>query len=317
MRLLLFQLAAALVHSGRAPETIRSLGDLAEPEVLKLALTFFWSRNGKRKTGHLHNFVLAAIKIAKHWVKLPPDKIAALQAIRRQVDPKSEGMTQRNRARLRQFDDPENLRRLLDLPEAILRELRRSGLLSYSGALRLQSGLAIGILLAAPIKARNLAGLHLARHVIRTRPGGVRHIVIPAEEVKNRTALAFEVSDVLGELMDAYLARGRPVLGGDPNGYLFPAPKGGAKTPASVAAQIKRTIEQEIGVDLNAHAFRHLAAMIFLREHPGEYETTRLILGHKSLGTTVRSYCGLEQADALRRYDALIDRHRKKPETVS
>ena len=57
--------------------------------------------------------------------------------------------------------------------------------------------------------------------------------------------------------------------------------------------------------------------MIFLREHPGEYETTRLILGHKSLSTTVRSYCGLEQADALRRYDALINRHRKKPEAVA
>ena len=228
----LFQLAAALVHSGRAPETIRSLGDLVEPEALKTALTFFWSRNGKRKTGHLHNFALAAIKIAKHWVKLPPDRIAALQAIRRQVDPKSEGMTQRNRARLRQFDDPENLRRLIGLPEAILRALPPSGPLRYADAIRLQSGLAIEILLAAPIRARNLAGLHLARHVIRVRPGGVRHIVIPAEEVKNRTALAFEVSDVLGELMDAYLARGRPVLAGDPNGFLFPARKGGAKTPA-------------------------------------------------------------------------------------
>ncbi len=317
VRLQIFELAAALVHSGRAPETIRSLADLAEPEALKTALTFFWSRNGKRKTGHLRNFALGAIKIAKYWVKLPPDKIAALQAIRRQVEPKSEGMTQRNRARLRQFDDPENLRRLIDLPEAILRALPPTGPLSYAGAIRLQSGLAIGILLAAPIRARNLAALHLARHVIPTRPGGVRHIVIPAEGVKNRTALAFEVSDVLGELTDAYLARGRPVLASDPDGFLFPKRNGGAKAPAWLAAQIKRTIKQETGVDLNVHAFRHLAAMLFLREHPGEYETTRLILGHKSLTTTVRSYCGLEQADALRRFDALIDRHRKKPETVS
>jgi integrase len=316
VRLKLFELAAALVHSGRAPETIRSLADLVEPEALKTALTFFWSRNGKRKTGHLHNFALAAIKIAKYWVKLSPDKIA-LQAIRRQVDPKSEGMTQRNRARLRQFDDPENLRRLLDLPEAILRALPRSGPLNSFDAIRLQSGLAIEILLAAPIRARNLATLHLARHVIPTRPGGVRHIVIPAEEVKNRTALAFEVSDVLGELMDAYLARGRPLLAGEPDGFLFPGRNGGAKGPVWLATQIKRTIKQETGVDLNVHAFRHLAAMLFLREHPGEYETTRLILGHKSLSTTVRSYCGLEQADALRRFDALIDRHRKKPETVS
>ena len=52
--------------------------------------------------------------------------------------------------------------------------------------------------------------------------------------------------------------------------------------------------------------------MLFLAAHPGEYETVRLLLGHKDLNTTVKAYCGLEQADALRRYDALIDRYRKK-----
>ena len=36
----------------------------------------------------------------------------------------------------------------------------------------------------------------------------------------------------------------------------------------------------------------------------------RLLLGHKSLVTTVRSYCGLEQSDAMRRYDAVLDRYR-------
>jgi integrase len=163
---------------------------------------------------------------------------------------------------------------------------------------------------------RNLASLRLGRHVIQTRPGGARHIVVPADEVKNRTPLAFEVSDALGEVMDAYLARCRPLLAGDPDGFLFPARKGGAKTPAQLAAQIKRTIRQETGIDLNAHAFRHLAALLFLREHPSEYETTRLILGHKTLSTTVKAYCGPEQADALRRYDALMGRLRKEPETV-
>jgi hypothetical protein len=81
-RLRHFEIAAALVHSGRRPETIRSLADLVEPEALKTALTFFWSRNGKRKTGQVHNFALEAIKIAKYWVKLPPEKIAALKAAR-------------------------------------------------------------------------------------------------------------------------------------------------------------------------------------------------------------------------------------------
>lgn len=175
--------------------------------------------------------------------------------------------------------------------------------------------LAIAILLVAPMRVKNLAALHVGRHVVRTRPGGARHIVIPAEEVKNRMALAFEVSHGLGEVMDVYLARCRPRLAKDREGYLFPSPGGGAKSAKGLAEQIKQAIAKETGIDLNAHAFRHLAAMLFLREHPGEYDTTRLILGHKSLSTTVKAYCGLEQADALRRLDALIDRHRKNAET--
>jgi integrase len=112
--------------------------------------------------------------------------------------------------------------------------------------------------------------------------------------------------------MDVYLERCRPLLAGDANGFLFPARKGGAKTPAQLAEQIKRTLRQETGIDLNAHAFRHLAAFLFLREFPGEYRTTQQLLGHKDANTTHKFYCGLEQADALRRYDALIDRYRKK-----
>jgi integrase len=309
VRLRLFQMAAALVHSGRAPETIRSLADLVAPEALKTVLTFFWSRNGNRKTGQIHNVALAAIKIAKWWVKAPQEQIEALRDIRRQVDPKNSGMTERNRARLRQFDDPENLRRLIRLPDEILRSLPRSRPPSFTEAIRAQSALAVGILLVAPMRVKNLAALH-ARHLVQTRPGGARHLVIPANEVKNRTDLVFEVSIGLGELLDVYLARCRPSLVENANGFLFPARNGGAKAPKHLAEQIQRAIAKETGVDLNAHAFRHLAAKLFLQEHPGEYETTRLILGHKDLNTTVRAYCGLEQADALRRLDALIDRHR-------
>jgi hypothetical protein len=117
VRFRLFGMAAALTRSGQCPDSIRSLADLVTPEALNTILTFFWSRNGNRKTGHIHNVALAAIKIAKWWVKASPEQIEALRRIRRQVDPQSFGMTERNRARLRQLDDPESLRRLLSLPQ--------------------------------------------------------------------------------------------------------------------------------------------------------------------------------------------------------
>jgi hypothetical protein len=247
--------------------------------------------------------VLSVLSIAK----APVEQILELQKIRREVDPKETGMTPRNRARLRQFDDPENLRRLVDLPQAIVRALPRQG----AAQLRPRG--------ARPVRTRNCHSDDRANadeepclapprptYVAQIRPGGVRHIVIPVEEVKNRTPLAFELSDTLGRVMDVYLARCRSLLSGDPERFLFPARKGGAKTPGQLAVQIRRVLRQETGIDLNAHAFRHLAALLFLREFPGEYETTRLLLGHENLNTTTQYYCGLEQADALRRFDALV-----------
>ena len=109
-------MAAALVSSGRDPQTIRSLADLAGPEAVKAALKDLWTRNGKRKTGQLQNFARTMVAIAKHWVKAPAEEIEALQAACRQVDTGPSGLTDSNRARLRQFDDPVNLERLLNIP---------------------------------------------------------------------------------------------------------------------------------------------------------------------------------------------------------
>jgi site-specific recombinase XerC len=78
-----------------------------------------------------------------------------------------------------------------------------------------------------------------------------------------------------------------------------------------LAEQIKCGIKKGIGLTVNAHLFRHVCAYLFLKAHPGDYETVRLLLGHTTLATTVRAYCGLERSDAVRRYDSLIDRYRR------
>lgn len=311
-RLQLLQLAAALVLSGWAPASIGRLADLVEPDAARAALNFIWQRNGRRKTGQLHRFALLMVKLAKHWVKAPIEHLEALRQLRKQVDPGNSGMTRRNRTRLRQFDDPVNVARLVNLPETIMRRLAAEELPTYSGAIRAQSALAIAIFLAAPPRVKNLAGLRLDRHFVRARPGhdATVHLVVPAHEVKNDAALEFEVPDNVRKLLDLYVTRFRPLLAIGPSTFLFPARQGGAKPPAQLAVQIKRTIMQEIGLELNVHLFRHLAAQLFLAAHPGEYETVRLLLGHKSLVTTVRTYCGLEQSDAMRRYDAVLDRYR-------
>ena len=62
---------------------------------------------------------------------------------------------------------------------------------------------------------------------------------------------------------------------------------------------------------MNVHLFRHLAGYLFLKAHPGEYEPVRQLLGHKSIQTTISFYVGLEEADAFRRYDLILDGYRQ------
>jgi integrase len=311
-RIRLLEIASALVLSGRNASSISSLADLVTEDAAKLALTFFWKRNGQRKTGQLHNFARLIFNIAKHWVKAGADHLEKLKVLRRQVDPGKGDMTERNRMRLRVFDDPVNVKRLVNLPESIKRSITRQSNSGYNCAVHAQSALAIAIELVAPMRAKNLAGLRLDRHLVRSRPGpsAVVHLVIQPGEVKNTNPLEFELPPDVVHLLKLYLEKFRPLLVTDGSSYLFPARHGGAKTPAQLAEQIKRTIKNATGLTVNAHLFRHLCAFLYLKAHPGDYETVRLLLGHKSLATTVRAYCGLERCDAVRRYDSLIGDYR-------
>lgn len=309
----LLEIASALVLTGRDISSIRSLADLVAVDAAKDALKFFWRRNGQRKSGQLHNFARLIISISNYWVKVPGGHLEALRKIRRDVDPGKGDMTERNRRRLRVFDDRENVERLVNLPERMMRSVARLREPGYNDAIRMQTAIAIAIELVAPLRAKNLAGPRLDRHLIRSRPGrgAVMHLVVPRGEVKNENPLEFELPLDVIRLLEVYLQKFRPLLVTDGSSYLFPARQGGAKTAAQLAEQIKRVIKIGTGLTVNVHLFRHVCAYLFLKAHPGEYETVRLLLGHSSLAVTVQAYCGLERDDAVRRYDNLIDNYRR------
>jgi integrase len=312
----LLEIASALVLSGADISSIRSLKDLVTVDAAKAALKFFWRRNGQRKSGQLHNFARLILSIARHWVKVSADQLEALRKVRREVDSGRGEMTERNRTRLRVFDDQANVRRLINLPESMMRSVARLSNPGYNDAVRAQTAVAIALQLVAPLRAKNLASLELGRHIIHSGPGrgAVVHLVIPVGEVKNKKPLEFRLGRDVVRLIELYLKKFRPPLVTDGSSYLFPARQGGHKTPAQLADQIQRAIKRGMGLTVNVHLFRHFCAKLFLKAHPGEYETVRLLLGHSSLAVTVRAYCGMERDDAVRRYDDLIDSYRRPQE---
>lgn len=317
LRLRIFQLGTALAEAGHDPKQFAGLRDLVDPAAAKVALSGQHRRNGGRKTGQLYNYAQTLIKIARHWVKLPEPELEQLRAIGRAIKPKATGMTDKNRSRLRQFDDPKAADQLLNLPFQVFSQLPTSGRLSVKDCLRAQSALIVGILaLAAPLRIKNVAALRLGVHILPLRLGAPLangcHIVLPASEVKNDRDLEYPVASTVAKLLDIYVTRCLPVLGATAEGFLFPNNLGGAKGEGSLGVQVRNFLKRETGLILNAHAFRHLTAKMYLEQFPGDYATVQILLGHKSLQTTLRAYVGLESSDAARRYDAMITSRLKK-----
>ncbi len=300
-------LASALVEAGHDPKSICSLADLVAPKTARTALTIIWKRLGQRKTGYLHNLALLLVNLGRHWVKVSSVDLERLRGLRRNLDPGKGGMTDSNRRKLLQFNDPANVAALLRLPGQLVAEAARRDRGGVAEAVAVQSALAIAIELAAPLRINTLVKLKLDQHIARSRPGprGVVHLVIPASDVKNRVPLELVLPPRVVEFLDLYCERFRPRLVTQPGSWLFPGCNG-HKSREAMSKQISQTIRKVTGLRMHTHLFRHLAGFLILGSHPGEFETVRLLLGHRSIETTIAVYCGMEQATAFRRYDEVI-----------
>ena len=67
-----------------------------------------------------------------------------------------------------------------------------------------------------------------------------------------------------------------------------------------------QTIRAEIGIKVYPHLLRHFAATLYLTENPEGIEVVRRVLGHRSADTTQRSYAGIHDEIAVRRFDELV-----------
>jgi integrase len=63
------------------------------------------------------------------------------------------------------------------------------------------------------------------------------------------------------------------------------------------------------GLRMTVHQFRHAAGALVLQQHPGNYELVRLLLGHRSVQTTINAYIGLENMQASEIYSEIVLQH--------
>jgi integrase len=284
-------------------------------DAFKEALRYLIDPAAGHGTAQPAALAVAMLGAARHWVRLPDDQLAVLRTLVRRVRRARQGLTEKNRAILRPLDNPARRADLLNFPQRVLDTVRRQGSGTRSEALRIQTAVAVEILLMTAIRRTNLATLTLDRHLRRTRSpaGDTVHIVLGGHEVKNGQELAFELPPASARLLDTYLREYRPRLTGPDNRSLFPGRDTGHKVPHRLSEQISAHVRRETGLTVTAHSFRHIAAKLTLLHNPTNYEATRQLLGHRNMTTTVTHYAGEERAAHVRRYDALVEELRARP----
>ena len=302
------RLASAAVRQGVPAETLRNLEDLVKKDTVTAIAKFYWNSPSHGGKSYQKGLLKRLDLVARHWVRVDDDHQTWLQQMIRRWQVPQTGLTEKNRAALRQFRNPVNVDLILRLPERLAGQARTTKRSPARNATLFQKALAIEILVMAPMRIGNLAALRLARHVVMPKGSqGPIHLVVSESEVKNNLPLEFELPSRSSTLLKEYLLDHRPHLVDDEdNAWLFPGVRGEHKWARTLSAQLKDIIDKETGLTLTAHQFRHLAAKLLLDRSPGAYETVRRLLGHKSLRTTTNFYTGMETLAATKQYDQVI-----------
>ena len=314
----LTSLAKKAVRLGTPIESLMSLSALLNPTLIGKVIDIEWEQAGpepKTTTIDLGKKVLAVARS----VGVDAAALEELGEIKATLEKhRTAGLTPKNMDLVRKILNGTVWTRVVNYPTQLTKEARACKDRSpMKAAVMAEVAVAVAIETVAPVRAANLATIRL--DVNLTRPGGLGSnylLVFPYYDVKNRVDLTFELDDYVTGLIDEYVQDYRPIVLRGANGdWLFPGTNGGSKDPHLFGIQITDRIQKATGLRITLHQFRHAAAAIYLKHHPGDYETVRRLLGHRNTRTTINFYCGLETIQASREFGKIIRDHlRLNPE---
>ena len=301
--------ASALLLQGLSAESLTSVAAILSLENYKLGLRWFYTRHGSKPSRTLHNLAANLKAIARHWLKVDEVTLKAMSKIVSKLKPPEQGMSDKNRDRMRPFDAEENVKAIANLPRTIRRHLERAKSANMRKTGLSTAAMATELLLMAPMRLGNLCGLHLDRHFLKV--GDKTHLVVPKEDVKNTVDLEYELPAETMEFLNWYVGTHRKA---EPeNRYLFADQGMGHKSLNTLRLQIMETVKTFTGLTVNPHLFRAIAGTIYLQAYPGAYEVVRQILGHRNIATTTKFYTGQEDRRARAHFIKTVLKLREQP----
>jgi integrase-like protein len=309
--------AKRAVGLGTPIESLSSLGKLLDPDVVEKILGSYWEQNGETPKTFTIDLACHLLAAARGTGCVSEEALARLDDLRATLElHRQSGLTDKNIALIRQVLTEGVWSRVVHLPAQLMAKARsRLDQAPVAAGVLAQIAVAIAILSVAPVRRSNLTNIRLDTNLIK--PGGPQSnywLVFPDYDVKNRVRLEFVLDDVLTALIDEYVHEFRPtMLRGRNEDWLFPGQRGGAKQSISFGTQIVNKIYKATGLRVTVHQFRHAAGALLLKKFPGNYELVRRVLGHRSIETTINSYCGLENIQASEIFGELVREQLNRP----
>jgi integrase len=311
----LISFAKKAVRLGIPIESLSSLSFLLAPKIVDRVLDAEWEQNGNEPKTSTIDLCKKLVAVARSAGCLTMEQLAELDDKRAALEQyRKDGLTPKNLKLIRQVLNSEVWARVINCPDDLMRRARSlRDQAPVKAAVTAQIAVAVAILTSAPVRATNLVSIRLGENLIKSGgPDSPYLLVFPHFDVKNRVDLEFEFDDFVTAVIDEYIHDYRPVLmRGRSEDWLFPGEGGGSKNSHLLGIQVTERIQKVTGLRITLHQYRHAAAAVYLKDHPGDYETVRRFLGHRNIRTTVNRYCGLETTQATRLLGDVVRKHRK------
>ncbi|MEX0407312.1 site-specific integrase [Aquibium sp. LZ166] len=303
-----------LVETGIDPSAIRKVADVTTPDAMKRIL----GRRHESSNGEAsyETFFLGQllVRLARDWVKAPPDEVAELKRLTKKLPRPTFMMTAKNQLLVDEFDDPKLLQRFVSTPDRIWNDMMCNSRRRQWRLAEAQASLGISILQNTAIRLGDLTALQFGKHVT-LRPGGTSTLRTLAAETKTGHPVDFDLPATLAERLIEYHDVIAPAEIGQRPKYLFTNTDGSVKGFAAVRYLVQRYVKAYAGIHVNPHAYRHIAAKLVLDDNPGAHVLVQHLLGHKSVNTAANYYAGLNTRRAGRHHQALLAREVNQAQT--
>jgi hypothetical protein len=291
------------LQSGIAMGDLSSLDSVLSPPVYRPSMRWHLARKPNGKPNADTEQLGATLVSIATFRGLNGEAMAVLRrdVLRLKAPPRTD-VTPRLGKLLDQLEDPLQQAKLLHLPQTLMAEAKRlrDGWVDRRGvahaprpidaAFLAGVAVAIEIELLMPVRLENLTHLRLGVEVqfpVGRKSGAPIAIRVAADQVKNKMAQEVDITGGSAKLVHRYLNEYRPLLPNASGEWLFPGQKGIdlPRNQESFGRSMMDAAHSHAGIQMNPHAYRGFVASLILDASPGDMETVRCALGHRTTHT--------------------------------